>query len=131
MKSLLDKLSTLEKQQTSIASAIIDLDNSPVPRFDITKEHAQAALVTLTDIIKSTENNKKTRELMGTFIEAIDMNADSIDIRYRPERIIGTKKKNHEHVVHSSNLWGAIASLLRTKTCTFDLPEKMHLKRAA
>ena len=34
------------------------------------------------------------------------MNADSVDIRYRPERIIGTKKKNHEHVVHSSNLWG-------------------------
>ena len=68
---------------------------------------------------------------MGTFIEAIDVNAESIDIRYRPERIIGTQKKNYEHVVHSSVFWGAIASLLRTKTCTFELPEKLQLKKAA
>ncbi len=106
VKSLLDKLSVLEKEQASIAAAIIDLDNSPAPHFDITEEHVQIALSTLTDIIKNTENNKKTRELMGTFIEAIDVNAESIDIRYRPERIIGTQKKNHEHVVHSSDFWG-------------------------
>ena len=106
--TMLKRLDMLEEAKTTIEKTIAELETKPMPEASkFTDVQINNAFDTLKNTIMTSDNNKKTRILMGNILESIVLKADEVRINYQPERIIQKKNRINGNIdaVHTSVRW--------------------------
>ena len=105
--SMLKRLDVLEQAKSAVERTILELETHPVPECTrFSDAQIRDAFDTLKATILQSENNKKTRVLMGSILESIILNSDTVSITYQPDRILNKKNRVAEaNAVHSSVQW--------------------------
>ena len=103
LPALLSKLDAFTIQEQQLNKTLQELasfedDLSPISRKDVLE-----ATNELINIIKSCEDPKRVRTLLQYFVEKIVLNKETVEVFYRPERLIN--EKNYEQMVRSSESW--------------------------
>ena len=95
------KIEELEQQIASI-------DAEQPPEVTISEAEIEDLRRFLLESIRDRSDTKRARAFFGEFIERIEVTDDEVQIRYRPDRLIGAD------AVHSTEKWLPGSGLLRT-----------------
>ena len=107
LSTLLERLEVLQNAKKHIEQTLLGLESIKVSESaQFTEAQVNDAFDILKDTIIQSDNNKKTRALMGNILESIVLNSDMVSINYQPERIFNKKNRiAGANAVLSSERW--------------------------
>lgn len=101
---LAGRIRELNTQIKTLEDDLARIDNEAAPEIQVTDEEINLATAAMARVVRNTDKPAKLRALMGSFIGHIMLNTADVSMEYRPDRVLG-KKKRHDHSVRSVDSW--------------------------
>lgn len=123
---LTSRLRAHKDRLADLGEVLQRLEEESPPAADLGQDTMTEAAATLRAVIEANEDPKKLRTFFQTFIERIIVNRGEILLRYRPDRLVSSRRSDS---VHSTVKWLPGHSKVRTIEVRMAIPDTV--KRAA
>ncbi|MFC4849382.1 hypothetical protein ACFPAG_05840 [Vogesella sp. GCM10023246] len=101
---LAGRIRELNTQIKTLEDDLARIDDEAAPEIQVTDEEINLATAAMARVVRNTDKPAKLRALMGSFIGHIMLNTADVSMEYRPDSVLG-KKKRHDHSVRSVDSW--------------------------
>ena len=101
LSDLTERLREHKKTIKSLEKKLAVLDNEEPPKVNITDDDIDDLSEFLVSIIKKSKNPKRIRSFFSTFINRIEINEDTVNLVYEPQKLVNRP----ERAVPSKRIW--------------------------
>lgn len=117
------RLHELNDSARKIEAELNNLEMIEPPEVKVSDAELQAVQDFVRSVVMESNNPKKVREFMGSFVEKITLNPDAAIVKYRADRLVTNTDTD---TVQSEKWWGATSGILRTATIIAILPDRFR-----